>query len=270
MEDLLVKVQGWVMEFGIKLLVAIVILIIGRWVAKIVRSSVKKLMNKREVDQTLVSFVSNLIYVLLLTFVIIAALGQVGIQTAAFVAILGAAGLAIGFALQGSLSNFAAGILLIMFRPFKAGDFIEAGGAMGAVEAIHIFTTHLKTPDNKAVIIPNSKLMGDNITNFSAKDTRRVDMVFGIGYGDDIRKAKKIIEEVLSKDERVLKDPLPTIGLNELGDSSVNFVVRPWVKTADYWPAKFDITEEMKKQFDANGITIPFPQRDVHLFEHKE
>ena len=270
MENLMVQVQNWVMVFGMKFVVAIVILIIGRLVAKILRNSVKKLMNKREVDQTLVSFICNLIYILILTFAIIAALGQLGIQTASFIAILGAAGLAIGFALQGSLSNFAAGVLLIVFRPFKAGDFVEAGGAMGAVEAINIFTTHLTTPDNKAVIIPNSKIMGDNITNFSAKDQRRVDMVFGIGYGDNIQKAKKVIEDVLTKDSRVLKDPAPTIGLAELGDSSVNFAVRPWVKTSDYWPVKFGINEEMKKQFDANGISIPFPQRDVHLFEHKE
>lgn len=267
--NLMNQIMDWITVFGMKLVVALVIFIVGRWVTKLLTNFTRKLMEKRNVDATLISFVSNLVYFLILTFVIIAALGQLGIQTASFVAILGAAGLAIGFALQGSLSNFAAGVLLILFRPFKAGDFIEGGGSMGVVESIQIFTTVLNTPDNKVVIIPNSKMMGDNITNFSAKNQRRVDMVFGIGYGDDIQKAKKVIDDVLAKDERILKDPAPTVGLAELADSSVNFVVRPWVKTADYWPVLFDITERMKEAFDANNISIPFPQRDVHLYEHK-
>jgi small conductance mechanosensitive channel len=200
-----------------------------------------------------------------MVFVIIAAINTLGVQTTSFIAVIGAAGLAIGFALQGSLANFASGVMLIIFRPFKAGDFVEAGGTSGAVEAIHIFNTVLKTPDNKKVIIPNSKVTGDNIVNYSAKDTRRVDLVFGIGYEDDIRKAKQTLEQIVASDERVLKDPAPTIAVSELGDSSVNFVVRPWVNTADYWSVYFDLTEKVKLTFDDQGISIPFPQTDVHL-----
>jgi len=200
-----------------------------------------------------------------MAFIIIAALGKLGIQTASFVAILGAAGLAIGFALQGSLSNFASGVLLTIFRPFKAGDYVEAGGSAGIIEEISIFNTILKTPDNRKVIIPNSKVTGDNITNYSAKDVRRVELKFGIGYSDDIKKAKEVIEKVLKADTRVLNDPAYTVAVLELGDSSVNFAVRPWVKTSDYWPVLFDITENIKLSFDNNGISIPFPQTDVHL-----
>jgi len=202
-----------------------------------------------------------------MVFVFIAALGTLGVETASFAAVIAAAGLAVGFALQGSLSNFAAGVMLIIFRPFKAGDFVEAGGAMGAVEAVNIFNTIMKSPDNKKVIIPNSKITGDSIVNYSAQDTRRVDMVFGIGYDDDIRKAKSTLEQILASDERVLKDPAPTVAVSELADSSVNFVVRPWVKTADYWGVFFDITEKVKLTFDEQGISIPFPQRDIHMFQ---
>ena len=209
-------------------------------------------------------------YILLLTFVILAALGQLGIQTTSFIAIIGAAGLAIGLALQGALANFAAGFLMIIFRPFKVGDFIQCAGVAGTVEEIQIFTTQLKTPDNKTIIVPNAKITSDNITNFSTKETRRVDLVFGIGYGDDIDNAKKVISDLLEKDERIMKDPPPTIAVVELADSSVNFVVRPWVKSGDYWDVHFDMTENIKKRFDAEGISIPFPQQDVHLYEHKE
>ena len=227
-------------------------------------------MTKSNVDETLVSFVGNLTYVALLTFVVIAAINQLGIQTTSFIAVIGAAGLAIGLALQGSLANFAAGVLLIIFRPFKAGDFIDGAGVAGTVEEIQIFTTHLKTPDNKSIIVPNAKLTGDNITNFSAKDTRRVDMTFGVGYSDDLQKVRQILEDILSKDGRVLQDPAPTIGVLELADNSVNFACRPWVKTEDYWGAYFDITETVKKRFDAEGVSIPYPQRDVHVYDHKE
>ena len=209
-------------------------------------------------------------YIALLVFVVLAALGQLGIQTTSFIAVIGAAGLAIGLALQGSLSNFAAGFLMIIFRPFKVGDYIEGAGVAGTVETIHIFTTQLLTPDNKTVIIPNASLTADNITNYSAKGTRRVDFVFGIGYGDDIDKAKKIMADILAKDERIFKDPVPKIALVELADSSVNFVVRPWVKVEDYWDVYFDTTENIKKSFDAEGISIPFPQHDVHVYQHKE
>jgi small conductance mechanosensitive channel len=256
-------------EFGVNILAALAIFIIGRWVVKYLRKLILKVMQKRDVDPTLTKFVANLAYVALLAFVVIAALGMLGIQTTSFIAVLGAAGLAIGLALQGSLSNFAAGVLMIIFKPFKVGDFIEGAGANGVVEEIQIFTTQLKTPDNKTVIIPNAKITADNIVNYTIKGTRRADMVFGIGYEDDIDKARDIISEILSKDERILKDPAPQVAVSELADSSVNFVARPWVNADDYWGVVFDVTEAVKKRFDAEGIGIPFPQRDVHLYEHK-
>ncbi|MFH1490397.1 MAG: mechanosensitive ion channel domain-containing protein [Pseudomonadota bacterium] len=269
MEGIMGRVWELCTFYGLKIIAAIVIFIIGRWVAKLLKNAAEKVMKKRGVEPTVISFTVNLIYIALLVFVFLAALGKLGVQTASFVAVIGAAGLAIGLALQGSLANFAAGFLMIIFRPFKVGDFIEGAGVSGTVEAIHIFTTQLKTPDNKTVIVPNAKLTSDVITNFSAKDTRRVDMVFGIAYGADIDQAKRIISEVLEKDERVLKDPPPKIAVKELADSSVNFVVRPWVKRTDYWDVHFDTTENIKKRFDAGSIGIPFPQRDVHLYEHK-
>jgi small conductance mechanosensitive channel len=246
---------------------AIVTLIIGIWISKLLAKSLGKVLKKREVDETLVKFSISLVKIALITFVIISAASQVGIQTASFVAVIGAAGLAIGFALQGSLSNLAAGVMLIIFKPVKVGDFIEGGGAAGSVESVGIFVTTLITPDNKVVYIPNSTLTGGNITNYSAKDTRRVDMVFGIGYSDDIDKAKNVIETVLNNDSRILKEPAPQVVVSELGDSSVNFNVRPWVNKADYWGVYFDTTEQIKKKFDEQNISIPFPQRDVHLYQ---
>jgi small conductance mechanosensitive channel len=232
------------------------------------KNLVQKIMTKNNVDATLISFVGSMVYFALVTFVIIAALNQLGIQTTSFIAVIGAAGLAIGLALQGSLANFAAGVLLIIFRPFKSGDYIEGGGVAGSVEEIEIFTTKLKTPDNRTIIVPNAKLSGDNITNYSAKETRRVDLVAGVGYGDDLEKVKDVLKQIVSEDPRVLPDPATTIAVSELADNSVNLVVRPWVKTADYWDVYFDLTETIKKRFDAEGISIPFPQRDVHLFSH--
>jgi len=181
--------------------------------------------------------------------------------------VLGAAGLAVGLAMQGSLANFAAGVLIIMFRPFKIGDFIDAGGSAGVVEVIGIFTTNLRTPDNRSVIMPNAGITGGNITNFSAKETRRIDMTFGVGYGDNLKTAREILERILAEDPRVLKDPAPTIGVAELGASSVDFAVRPWVKTSDYWPVKFDLNERIKVALEEGGCSIPFPQTDVHLFQ---
>jgi small conductance mechanosensitive channel len=270
MENLPTKIFELVTIYGLKVIAAIVVFIVGRLIAKGLTNFTEKVMTKKEVDPTIVSFVGNMTYVALLVFVVLAALGQLGVQTTSFIAVIGAAGLAIGLALQGSLSNFAAGFLMIIFRPFKVGDFIEGAGVSGTVEMIQLFTTQLQTPDNKTVIIPNSSMTGGNITNWSVKGTRRVDLVFGIGYGDDIDKAKKIMADVLAKDERILKDPAPKIALVELADSSVNFVVRPWVKSGDYWDVYFDTTENIKKSFDAEGISIPFPQRDVHMYEHKE
>jgi small conductance mechanosensitive channel len=256
-------------EFGVKILAALAVFIIGRWITRFTVNFIRKLMDKREVDPTITKFIRNLIYFALLAFVVLAALGLLGIQTTSFIAVVGAAGLAIGLALQGSLANFAAGFLLILFRPFKVGDFIDAAGVAGTVEAIELFTTRLATPDNKTIIIPNSKMTGDNIVNFSTKGTRRADMVFGIGYEDDIDKARDIITDVLSNDERVLKDPPLQVAVSELADSSVNFVARAWVNAGDYWGVVFDTTETVKKRFDAEGVSIPFPQRDVHVYEHK-
>jgi small conductance mechanosensitive channel len=267
---LLDTIYGLLTVYGLRVIAAVVIFIVGRWVAKGVANVIKRIMLKSKVDETLVSFVRNLSYIALLAFVVIAALNQLGIQTASFIAVLGAAGLAVGLALQGSLGNFAAGVLMIIFKPFKVGDFIEGAGVAGTVEQIEIFTTQLKTPDNKTIIIPNAKLTGDNITNFTIKGTRRVDFVFGIGYGDDIDKARAIIKEIIDQDERVMKEPEPVIVVSELGDSSVNFTVRAWTTVGDYWSFYFDTVENVKKQFDAQGVSIPFPQRDVHIYEHKE
>jgi len=270
MEGLLSKIWALLTIYGLKVIAAIAVFIVGRWIAKMLTTLTEKVMNKKQVDPTIVSFVANLLYMALLVFVVLAALGQLGIQTTSFIAVIGAAGLAIGLALQGSLSNFAAGFLMIIFRPFKVGDFIEGAGVAGTVEAIHIFTTQLLTPDNKTIIIPNASLTAGNITNYSAKGTRRVDLVMGIGYGDNIDHAKKVISDVLAKEERILKDPAPTIMLIELADSSVNFAVRPWVAAGDYWGVYSTLTENIKKSFDAEGISIPFPQRDVHVYQHKE
>jgi small conductance mechanosensitive channel len=226
------------------------------------------MMEKSKVDDTLTGFVANLAYAGLLAFVIIAALNQLGIQTASFIAVIGAAGLAIGLALQGSLANFAAGVLMIIFRPFKSGDLIEGAGVTGVVEEIQIFTTQLKTPDNKTIIIPNANVLSDNIVNYSTKGTRRVDMVFGIGYEDDIDKARQIIMDILHNDQRIMKNPEPVVLLSELADSSVNFSTRAWTSADNYWGVYFDTTENVKKSFDQQGISIPFPQRDIHVYNH--
>lgn len=268
-QNLLEKVWELLAVYGLKIVAAIVIFIIGRWIAKVLEKFVQRVMKKREIDPTISSFVSNLTYILLLTFVVLASLSQLGIQTTSFIAVIGAAGLAIGLALQGSLANFAAGFLMIIFHPIKVGDFIEAAGVAGTVDKIQIFTTQLITPDNKTIIIPNSKLTEDNITNWTTQGTRRVDMVIGIGYGDDIDKARRIISDVLAEDKRILEDPAPQIAVAELGDSSVNFTVRPWGQAADYWGIYFDATENIKKRFDQEGVSIPFPQRDVHVYEQK-
>lgn len=264
------QLQELFVVHGIKILIALVIFIVGRWIVKAIRNFLKSMMTKKNVDPEVNSFVCSLIYVTLLVFVIIAALAQVGIQTTSLIAVLGAASLAIGLALQGSLANFAAGVLLIIFRPFKVGDYVECAGTAGTVDEMQIFTTQLKSPDNKKIIIPNAKLLGDVITNYSAKETRRVDLVIGVSYGDDLQKVEKVLRDVLSKDERVLQDPAPTVAVLALADSSVNFAVRPWVKTGDYWSVYFDLTKSIKMRLDTEGISIPFPQRDVHLYQQKD
>ena len=252
-------------DLAINIVTGIAIFVIGKWVVGLVTKAIRKLMQKQEVDKTLETFVGNLVRMVLMVFVIIAAISAVGIQTTSLIAVLGAAGLAVGLALQGSLSNFAAGVLIVLFRPYKVGDWVEAAGISGAVVEVQILTTILKTGDNKQVIVPNSQIMNSIITNYSANDTRRVDMVVGVSYDDDLDKVRKNIEEIVAADDRVLDDPACLIAVSELADSSVNFVVRPWVRTADYWAVMFDLTEAIKKRFDAEGISIPFPQQDVHI-----
>ncbi|MEW5009830.1 MAG: mechanosensitive ion channel [Cycloclasticus sp.] len=259
------QIQEILTVYGLKLIAALAIFIIGKLLASLIKSGIGKAMTKAKSDPILISFTSNMVYAALLAFVIIAALGQLGIQTTSFIAILGAAGLAIGLALQGSLSNFAAGVLMIIFRPFKQGDFIEGAGVAGVVEEIHIFNTVLRTGDNKTIIIPNASLMNNNIVNYSSKPTRRLDLVIGIGYDDDIKKAKNVLSELMQQEPRILKEPAPTLGLLELADSSVNFAVRPWVNSADYWGVHFDLLENIKLRFDQEGISIPYPQQDIHL-----
>ncbi len=253
------------LEFGLSLFTALAIFVIGRWVAKALSRGLRKVLQAQKVDKILETFVSNIVYWLLMAFVIIAAITELGVKTTSFIAVVGAAGLAIGLAMQGSLSNFAAGVLIVLFRHYKVGDYIEAGGVGGSVMAVQILTTTLKTPDNKTIIIPNSQIMNGIITNYSANDTRRVDMTFGVGYDDDIDKVRTAIKEVIEADSRVHKEPAPVIVVGALADSSVNFNVRPWVNTSDYWPVYWDLTEAIKKRFDKDGISIPFPQRDVHI-----
>jgi small conductance mechanosensitive channel len=245
-EQIISQIQELLAVYGLKIVAALAILFIGRIVAGWARRFIGRLMNKGKTDPIIVGFVSSLAYIALMAFVVIAALGQLGIQTTSFIAILGAAGLAIGLALQGSLANFAAGFLLIVFRPFKVGDYIEGAGVAGSVESIQIFTTTLTTPDNKTVIVPNAKLYGDNITNYSAKETRRVDLLVGVSYDADLAKTKDILGDIAAKDERVLKDPAPVVAVSELADNSVNLVMRLWVKSSDYWGVHFDTTEAVK------------------------
>lgn len=248
---------------------ALLIFFIGKWIAAKIRDIVKKILLLKQFDEMLVGFLCNIIYTLLLVMVVIAALGKLGVDTTGAAAIVAAAGLAIGFALQGSLSNFASGVMILIFKPFSKGEFIEAGGTAGIVEEMHVFTTALKSPDNKVLIVPNSVFTANPLTNFSRKPTRRIDLTFGVGYGDNLDTVKTVLNEILEADDRILKDPAPTIGILELGDSSVNFAVRPWVKKEDYWDVYFSLHETVKKRFDEAGISIPFPQRDVHLFQEK-
>ncbi len=257
--------KSFLFTYGIKILIAIVIIIVGRIAIKIVRGILNRMFKRLKVEPTLAAFGTNITSGLLHVFVVIAALGELGVETTSFVAIIGAAGLAVGFALQGSLASFAAGVLIIVLKPFKIGDYINAGGESGTVTDIGIFAMTLNTPDNKVIIIPNTEVMGGSITNYSKEARRRIDLVIGIGYDDDIRKAEQIFKSILDNEERVLKDPAYTIGVLELGDNSVNFAVRPWVATSDYWPTYFDLMRKIKLTLDANGISIPYPQRDVHI-----
>ena len=260
--------QSLVTELGVSLILATLIFVIGRMAAKLIQKLIRKTMERAKVDEALIGFTSALVYAALMVFVVLAALDQLGVQTTSFIAVLGAAGLAVGLALQGSLANFAAGVLMLIFRPFKIGDYIEGAGTSGSVTKIHIFTTTLTTPDNKIVIIPNAKMMGDNITNYSASGTRRLDLVASISYDDSIDTAKAALADLLASDERVLKDPAPTIGVLAMNDSSIDIAVRPWVNTSDYWNVHFDLTEGIKNRLEVEGCSIPYPQRDVHLYKH--
>lgn len=250
----------------VNIVVAIFIFIVGKWLARKITNVILDIFQKKGADITIINFSRNIIYYVLILVVIFTALDQVGIDTTSMIAVLGAAGLAVGLALKDSLSNFASGIMIIIFKPFVVGDYIEAGGVGGTVKYVNIFNTILFTPDNKKIVIPNGNITNDNIVNYSANPTRRVDMVFGVGYGDDLKKTKELLTKIITEDPRVLADPAPVVGLSELGDSSVNFVVRPWVNKDDYWAFKFDINQKIKEEFDEAGISIPFPQRDVHHY----
>ena len=260
-------IEAFAVEWAPMVLAAVVTLIIGWWISKMLVGILRRVMNNRKVDPMLTGFLCHIAYMGLLTVVVISALGQLGVETTSFVAVIGAAGLAIGFALQGSLANFASGVMIIFFRPFKVGDFIEGGGVSGLVQEILMFATVLKTRDNKRVIVPNSALTDGNITNYTAEPLRRVDMVFGISYSDEIPKAEEVLRGILADDERILSNPEPEVFMAGLGDSSVDFHVRPWVKTDDYFDVMFHVTREVKIRFDREDISIPFPQRDVHLHQ---
>ncbi|HEY7751721.1 MAG TPA: mechanosensitive ion channel domain-containing protein [Ignavibacteriaceae bacterium] len=268
MEEIFKSAQGLIVQYGLRIVGAIATLVIGIWLAKFLAKLLGKALKRKDIDPTLGKFFVNILKITLIVFVLISFASQLGIETTSFVAVIGAAGLAIGFALQGSLANFASGVMLIIFRPFKSGDFIEAAGVSGSVEQIGIFTSVFNSPDNKQIIVPNSKLTSDTITNYSANATRRVDLVFGIGYRDDIDKARSVIQAVLDSDTRILKDPAPQILVSELADSSVKFFVRPWVQSDKYWDVYFDVIENIKKKFDQERISIPFPQRDVHVHQN--
>ncbi|MGV6827108.1 MAG: mechanosensitive ion channel family protein [bacterium] len=261
--------ENLLVQYGPKVIAAIAIFIVGKMIAKGLKKMVIKVMTRAETDPIIVGFTSSIVYIALLTFVAVAALGQLGIETTSFVAILGAAGLAIGLSLKDSLANFAAGFMLIVFRPFREGDVIEAAGVVGKVDSIQIFTTTLTTGDNKTIIIPNAKLGSDNITNYSAQETRRVDLTVGVSYEADLKHVRSVLEDIVAANDKVLKDPAHQIVVGELADNSVNFYVRLWAKTEDYWNVYFTTNETVKVRFDAEGIGIPYPQRDVHLYEHK-
>jgi small conductance mechanosensitive channel len=265
--QVLERLEELALTYGLSIIMALLILFIGWWGAKLVSQVIGKIMMKRSVDPAVVSFTSKMIYILLLLFVIIAALGRLGIQTASLVAALGAAGLAIGLALQGSLSNFASGVLILVLKPFSIGDYVEAGGTSGSVEDIGMLATTLKTPDNRKVVSPNTKIMGDNIINYTSRDIRRLDLVMGVSYDDDIHEVETVLKDILTNHELVMDDPAILVGISAFADSSINFNVRGWVKTSDYWTAYYDLHKQIKDAFDKKGISIPFPQQDVHLHQ---
>ena len=264
--DNIVEILG---SYAFSLVMALLIFIIGKWaVNKIVTLLGKVLRKVKGMDETLIKFLENIVYYALMIVVLLTALGKLGVETTSFLAILGAAGLAIGLALKDSLGNFASGVMIIMFKPFKVGDVVTAAGVTGSVSEVGIFNSVFTTPDNQKIIIPNGAITSGSITNINANDTRRVDLVVGIGYEDDIKKTKDVLNDIITSNEKILLDKGITVAVSELADSSVNFVVRAWVKTPDYWDVKFGLTETIKLRFDAEGISIPFPQQDVHHYNN--
>lgn len=257
----------YAIPWTINLVAAALIFVLGRWLAKGISRIVNRLMTKAKVDAILANFLGNILYFAMLVVVVIAALDRLGINTSSVLAVFAAAGLAVGLALKDSLSNFSSGVMLVLFKPFKEGDFVEVAGNAGVVEQVRIFNTLIRTGDNREITVPNSQIYGDTIVNYSTRDTRRIDLVFGIGYGDDLKQAKSLIEKAMADDERILSEPAPVVMLLELAESSVNFAVRPWVKSGDYWTVRADLLETLKTRCDAQGITIPYPQRDVHIYQ---
>jgi small conductance mechanosensitive channel len=265
---IMLNLENYFFAFAPKIVAAILVLVIGFWFVKIIGKFSENKMKKSNVEVSLRHFLTSFFSIILKVLVVITAISMLGVEMTSFIAILAAAGFAVGLALQGGLSNFAGGVLILLFKPFKVGDYIDAQGFSGTVNKIQIFNTILKTPDNKTIIIPNGTLSNNALTNFSTEKTRRVDFTFGIGYNDDIKKARKVIESLIVKDKRVLKDPIYNIFVKELGDNSVNFTVRVWVNAQDYWPFYFDMQENVKLEFDKNKLSIPFPQREVHVYNH--
>lgn len=262
--ELIAIYHKFIEPWSIKILIALAIFLVGQLIAKYISRALGKVLSHTKLDKILVEFLQSLLRALLLVIVLVAALDQLGVNTNSVIAVLGAAGLAIGLALQSSLQNFAAGFMLLIFRPFKDGDFVEAAGTSGMIEKIGIFSTVMHTGDNKEVIIPNSAIYGGNIVNYSKRPTRRIDLIFSIGYEDDLRRARDVITQLIQADERILKDPEPLVAVGELAANSVNLFVRPWVKTEHYWDVRFDLTEKIKLAFDEAGITIPYPQMAIH------
>lgn len=269
MENIAVMIQGLIATWGLKVVAAVFIFFIGKWLAGVLANMLRAVMTRAKQDETLVEFIGSFAYYAMFAFVIIAVISQLGVHTTSLIAVVGAAGLAVGLAMQNSLSNFAAGVMLITFKPFKVGDYVEIAGTAGTVESVMIVSTRLQSPDNKRIYVPNGQVYSGNIINYSANDTRRVDLVFGCSYGDDLSRAKSVLQALLADDDRVLAEPAATVTVSALADSSVNFNVRPWVKTEDYWGLYWDLTEKVKLRFDEEGISIPYPQRDVHLHEAK-
>lgn len=269
-KDIMQEILNTVFDFAGKAALAAAIFFVGLWLCKKAKNLMKRALGRTNMDVTLASFLSNIAFGLAIAFVGIAALSQLGINTTSLAAILAAAGLAVGLALQGSLANFAAGVMIILLRHFKAGDYVEVAGTAGTVKDVSIFDTTLTTPDNRVIIVPNGHILEDNIVNYSANETRRLDMVVGVSYSDDLSKVKKTLENILSKEERILKEPETVIAVSELADNSVNLILRPWCKASDYWTLKWDLTEEIKTRFDKEGISIPFPQREVHVISNDD